>query len=53
MTWLRDTTSRSWDEKSRPTRIFFDWITMRDMRYVFIITGGSFSTLAFFLANHP
>lgn len=43
MTWMRDNTPRSWDDESRSIRIFFDWLTMRDMRYVYLISGGGLS----------
>lgn len=51
MTFMRDPKPRSWDKESRHIRIFFDWLTMRDMRYVYLITGGSFISLAVLLVN--
>ena len=40
MKW-RGSEPRSWDkDSSRFVRVFMDWATMRDIRYVYLITGG-------------
>lgn len=47
---FRDPEPKSWDNKSRSVRFFFDWLTMRDMRYVIGLTGGGLSLLFIIVA---